>query len=117
MRVSISISDPWDLGEENGWKPLPGLMLQLVDDDRGGRALILLDQEVTYRGTRWRYLVARVRHQGDRIAALRGGETVLSSMIGISEEQANTSPAPDMDLWRGGLSFIGSIDPSPLRST
>lgn len=113
MRIAISVSDPWDFGEAVGWKPLAGQLLQVVDDDHGGKALIMLDDVVTYRGASWHYLVAQIRHQGDKISALQSGKKVLSSMIGISDVQAKSAQSLDTDHWRGGLAFIGDIDPAP----
>ena len=111
MRIAISVSDPWDFGEAIDWKSLAGQMLQIEDDDQGGRALIMLDDAVSYHGSTWRYLVAKVRHQGDKITALQSGKKVLSSMIGISEERARSVHPLDTDHWRGGLAFIGDLDP------
>jgi len=111
MRVSISVSDPWDFGEEIGWKPLVGRLVKIVDDDQGGKALIMLDDVVTYRGAPWRYLIARIRHQGDQISALQSGKAVLGSIYGIPEDQASSAQAMDTDQRPGGLRFIGDIDP------
>jgi hypothetical protein len=111
MRIAISVSDPWDFGEAIGWKSLAGQMLQIVDDEQGGRALIMLDEAVNHRGSAWRYLVAKVRHQGDKITALQSGKKVLSSMIGISDERARSAQPLDTDHWRGGLALIGDLDP------
>lgn len=113
MRIAISVSDPWDFGEAIEWKSLAGQVLKVADDEQGGKALIMLDDAVTYRGSAWRYLVAKVRHQGDRIAALQSGKKVLSSMIGISDERARSVQPFDTDHWRGGLALIGDLNPVP----
>jgi hypothetical protein len=111
MRITISVSDPWDFGEAIEWKLLAGQMLQVADDDQGGRGLIMLDDAVNYDGSAWRYFVAKVRHQGDKITSLHSGKKVLSSMIGISAERAKSAQPLDTDHWRGGLAFIGDLVP------
>ena len=111
MRIAITVSDPWDLGEAIEWKLLEGQVVKLVDDNQGGRALIRLDEGINYRGSCWRYLVAEVRHQGDKINALQSGKKVLGAMIGISDDQANSAQSLVTDHWRGGLALIGDIDP------
>ncbi len=35
MRISISISDPWELGEAIRWQPLFGELLQTVNSVNG----------------------------------------------------------------------------------
>ena len=50
MRIVVRISDPWDLGEAIEWKPLEGTLLQIIEDEQGGKALIVLDHGVAYRG-------------------------------------------------------------------
>ena len=113
MRIVVRISDPWDLGEPIEWKPLEGTLLQIIEDEQGGKALIVLDHGVAYRGAEWRYLVASVRHMGDKIAMLQSGKKVFSSMIGISNEQAASAQPLDTGHWRGGLALIGDIEPRP----
>lgn len=117
MRIAITVSDPWDFGEAIEWRSLLGQVLHVADDDQGGRALIMLDDAVNYHGSAWRYLVAKVRHQGDKISALQSGKKVLSSMIGISDERAKSAQPVDTDHWRGGLAFIGDLDPVLLAES
>jgi len=111
MRISVSISDPWELGEALKWQPLQGELLQMVNDEHGGRALIKLDNAINYRGSSWRYVVATSRHQGRPIAEIQNGK-VASAFTGISEQQAESSSPLDTSNWRGGLAFVGDIEPA-----
>ena len=112
MRISISISDPWELGEALKWQPLRGELLQTVNDEHGGRALIKLDDAINYQGSNWRYVVATPRHQESEIAGLQSGKKVVSAFTGISDQQAESSSPLDTSNWRGGLAFIGDVEPA-----
>jgi hypothetical protein len=111
--VRISISEPWDLGETLKWKPVLGHLLRTTSDERGGRALIELDEPVTYGGSVWRYVVASPRHQGNQVTALLSGRSVLSALVGISDQQAKADNPFETSKWRGGgLAFIGDVEPA-----
>jgi len=111
--VRISISDPWDLGEALQWKHLRGYLLQTASDERGGMALIELDEPITYGSSVWRYIVASPRHQGNQITELLSGRNVLSALMGISDQQAKADNLFDTSKWRGGgLAFIGGVEPA-----
>jgi hypothetical protein len=112
MRISISISDPWELGEALNWQPLRGQLLQTVDDEHGGRALIRLDNAISYQGSNWRYLVAAPSQLGSEIAGLHRGMKTVGAFTGISDQQAESSSPLNTSNWRGGLAFIGDIEPS-----
>jgi len=111
MRISIAVSEPWELGEALKWQPLPGELLQVVNDEHGGRALIKLDSPINYRGSVWRFVVAAPRHQGNEIAALHSAKKVVGAFTGISDQQAESSSPLDTSNWRGGLAFIGDVEP------
>ena len=110
MRVSLTISDPWEVGEALGWERLPGELLLRVHDEHGGRALIKLDSPITYGGSTWRFVVAAPRLVGKGLAGLDGGETVGCGFIGICDQQASSSLALDTSHWRGGLAFIAGLE-------
>lgn len=110
MRISIMLSDPWDLGEALKWQPLRGELLQITHDEHGGKALIELDERIIYRSFVCRYVVASPRHKGSEIGELQNGKKVFCAMTGISDEQAKSSAAIDLSNWRGGVSFIGDIE-------
>lgn len=105
------LSDPWDLGEALKWQPLRGDLLQATHDKHGGKALIELNESISYRGFVCRYIVASPRQKGGEIKELQNGKTVCCAMTGISDEQAKPSAAMDLSDWRGGVAFIGDIQP------
>lgn len=109
MRISIMLSDPWDLGEALKWRPLRGELLQMTPDDHGGKALIELNESISFRDSVFRYVVASPRHKGSEIAELRNGKKVFCAMTGVSDEQAESGAAMDINSWRGGAAFIGDI--------
>ena len=83
----------------------------MVNDERGGRALIKLDASVNYRGSSWRYVVVSPRHKGNEIAWLQTGKKLLAAVTGIADEQAESSDALNTSTWRGGLAFTGEVEP------
>lgn len=111
MQILISISDPWELGESLRWQPLRGELIESVSDEHGGRALIKLDEAVNYHGSACRYAIASPRHKGNEIGAVQAGKKLVCAFIGISEQQAEVSPL-DTKNWRGGLAFIGDLEPA-----
>jgi len=112
MRISISISDPWELGEALKWQPLRGELLQMVNDEHGGRALIKLDDAINYRGSIWGYLIAAPRHQGNEIAGVQSGKKVLGAFTGVSDQQAWSSTPLDTSNWRSGIAFTCDFEPA-----
>jgi hypothetical protein len=96
-----------------GWQTLQGELLQMADDERGGRGLIKLDKPIDYLGSSWRYIVFSPRHNEDEVAELHNGKNVFATFIGISEQQAllGHRAALDTSKWRGGLGFIGEVEP------
>lgn len=110
--VTISVSDPWDLGEALGWRVLTGELVRLEDDDHGGRALIRLDAPIEHAGVSCSHVIASPRHAGDALASLASGQSVLCGFIGVADASAATAISLDTSGWRGGLAFIGTIEPS-----
>jgi len=111
-RLTITVSDPWEFGEALKWRPLQGELLRLVNDERGGQALVKLDEPFEYGGTVCCYLIASPRHVGAEMATLSAGKTVLCGVTGISEQQAESSNPFDLSTWRGGIAFIGDVKPA-----
>jgi hypothetical protein len=113
MRVVISVSDPWDLGEALEWRALEGELVRTVDDGHGGKALIRLDEAIAYRDSRWRYLVAAPRHQGSDIKSLQAGGKVFSAFTPVPDAEAESSELPATNKLRSGLGFIGDLSAKP----
>jgi hypothetical protein len=108
-RLILTISEPWELGEALKWLAIRGDLLRMVNNERGGQALIKLDEPFEHRGTVCYYLIASPRHAGFEMARLLAGETVLCSVTGTAEQPAEPSKSLDLSLWRGGIAFIGDV--------
>jgi hypothetical protein len=109
LRIEISLSDPWDLGESLKWQPILGQMALGAEHPSHGRVLVTLDQPIEFGGSMYRYAVAAPRHEGRRVAEVADGRSVLCSFIGITDEQAKSPDRTSIEGWRGGLSFIGEL--------
>lgn len=112
MRISIAISDPWELGEALKWQPLPGELLRIVNDEHGGQALIRFDKPITYHGSVFQLAVASPRLEGHQITELTAGKMVCSALTGISDQQAESGNPLNTSHWRGGLAFTGDVEPA-----
>lgn len=110
LRVQVSLSDPWDLGELLKWQPLVGELLKIDVEDRGGRALIKFDQQIHYKEVLYQFVVAAPRHEGDSLTAVHEGGKVFCSFTGISDEHARSKDALSTEHWRGGLIIIGDLE-------
>lgn len=108
-RVKITISDPWQLGEALGWRPMVGNVVRLEANAATNDALIELDTVVDQRAFPTRFVVATPRHIGESIEAIERGTVVTCSFTGISEEQAFSGYPLDLGSWRGGMAFTGTI--------
>lgn len=109
LRIQVVLSDPWDLGESCGWKPLYGYLLRLALDAPGGRALLKFERPIGHRGATYEFAIAAPRHQGSSLESLKAGESVFCSFLGIAGDVALTDPSLFTKQWRGGLSFIGDL--------
>ena len=107
--VTLSIADPWGLGEAIGWRPLQGEVLQFSDDLPGGRALVRLDETVEYAGQGWHYIVVSPRHEGSCIASVQNGNPVPVACTGLTDADAELYGCEGAGTWRGGLGFIADL--------
>ena len=110
MRVSLTISEPWEVGEAIHWHALPGELIK--EETVNGRATVLLklDEPINLGASRWLYVVVAPRHAGDFIAELRLGNKVSVSITGITAQQALSQNPCDLSGWRGGLGCVGEIE-------
>ena len=108
--ISITVSDPWDVGEAVNWQPIKGQLLKMEADEHGGKALVKFDAPVSYRGASYCYAVASPRIEGHHIMEVQAGKIVCSALTGISDQQAKSSNPMDTSNWRGGLAFIGDVE-------
>ena len=109
--LTITVSDPWDLGETVNWQPIKGQLIQMKDDERGGQALVKFDAPLSYRGLVYHYAVASPRLEGNHMVEVNDGKMVCSALIGISDQQAESNNPLDISRWRGGLGFDGDVQP------
>jgi hypothetical protein len=110
MRVLITVTEPWELGETLRWQPMNGeLLLSNVKDGGVKQALIRFDVAVSFQGCDWSYVLGEPRHDGVGLEALAAGKKLLCGFVGISEEQAKSVDRLDLRNWRGGLAFIGDL--------
>jgi len=110
-RVSISVSEPWDLAQALKWRALRGEVVQTVDDDLGGWALIRLDDPVKHRGSVCRYFLASPRLDTKAIFELLAGDDVFCAFRGVSDQLAESGHPLDTSRPSGGLVFLGDAEP------
>jgi hypothetical protein len=113
LRISITISDPWEVGESVNCETLSSELLQTQDTGHGGKALVRFKRPLRYRGQMYYYAVASPRHEGRFIHEIEAGKSLDCALTGISDEQAHSSSPMDMSKWRGGLAVIADIKPVP----
>jgi hypothetical protein len=112
MRVNVSVSEPWDIGEAIAWRARPGLLAKVGIVDGREVMLIKLDEPINYGDRSWNYLIGAPRHHGDQVSMLSEGRKMPISIIGISTQQA-TSDVPFVRPGvQGGLACIGVIEPA-----
>lgn len=105
-RVNVKISDPWDLGEALGWKPLAAEIISI----KGESALVRLYNPFEFRKTCCQYFVASARYEGDTLANLAAGKPLFCGMTRVSTEQAKSSDPHDLSKWRGGMAMIATVE-------
>lgn len=112
MRVSVTISEPWELGEATNWHSIPAELIRTEIVNGRPVALLKLDEPIIVATSSWPYVIAAPRHAGDWIAELHLGTSVAVSMTGITAQQAMSEKPCDISGWRGGLACIGEVAPA-----
>ena len=103
-RVKISVSDPWELGETLGWKPLSGSVIETSHE----RLLVKLDQPLNHGGRSYHFIAAMLRHEGTSyLLPLEGA--VPSNFVGATDASLVRGGSMSSDSRGGGLVFIGAI--------
>lgn len=110
--VTIVVSEPWELGVATNWVPIKGKVVSVQVCQHGGRALVQLEPPVEHRGATYAFAVASPRLQGHGAENVVAGTRMCASLVGISDEQAVSADPFDTSSWRGGLAFIGDIEPA-----
>ena len=110
VRVSLVISEPWELASEGADSHRLARLAATDDGDGDGhRALVELVEPVVWRGRTFRYLVVK-RRDGTSIASdLTAGASIECSFIGQPDDRAHGADPLDMTWWRGGLAGRVSV--------
>jgi hypothetical protein len=110
MRVDVSVSDPWDLGESIQWRPLHGEIRSWSDHGEPGSAVLIeLDEPVWYRGISYGHLAGSARLEGHDMRDLEAGRSVFAALTAIRVDDLERGDDMDMRSWRGGLGIIGTV--------
>lgn len=109
LSVSITVSDPWDVGEAVKWQPIRGTLLKRQATSQTSSGLIKFEAPVNYRGSCYYFAVAWPRRKEDSIAEVYAGKMVCCGITGISAQQAESDNPLDISKWRGGFAFVGDV--------
>lgn len=109
--VKLRISDPWDLGEQIGWKELGANVIGVKDDGYVPIALALkLDIPFDYKNNYCEYFIASPRLEGDDFSKLALGQAVYCGLTRVPFNQISGGDLFDLGCWRGGVGLIGEIE-------
>ena len=67
IKVTLQLSDPWELGEALGWPSITGVVSDVTDESW----LVELDEPFDYEGTRYQYVVITARHEDKPLAKVQ----------------------------------------------
>lgn len=105
----IKLSDPWDLGESFGWRPLAAEVVAARVDDEGGALLVRMKSPFIYKDVRCEYFVAAPRHEDSSVEDLTAGRPVLCAITRVPEDRLKAEDPFDLSWWRGGVAGIGEV--------
>lgn len=109
-RVTLVISDPWELAGSDGKNDLVGLVEQAVPapdaPDRDTVALRLV-RSITYKDVEYDRIVVQARTDEPIIEPLADGRAVEVSVYGVPVDDCLSSIDPQK-WWRGGLGATAS---------
>ena len=104
MRVSLSLADPWEMGETLGWPTILGSVIHHSAD----AWLVEVLEPFTYADAEYRFIVVTARH-AERPLAASEAQDVPCNMIRTTHERMSAGHPCDVSWWRGGGAMIGSI--------
>lgn len=107
-KVSMRISDPWELGEALKWKAFDAEIIAVRDET----VLIRLLTPFLYEGTTCEYFVGSPRHDADHVDKLCNGKSLFCGLTRITSEQARSDDPFNLTKWRGGIAIIANLDPT-----
>ena len=112
MTITLSLSDPWELGEALGWPMLAGTVVHR----RAEAWLVELAQPFTHLGVEYRFLVVSARH-ADNTLADSASKTIACNIVRTTPDRASKADPCDLSWWRGGGAMIGSIASSQVSQS
>ena len=101
----LRLSDPWAMGEELGWSPIPAAVMRT----EGEVWLVEINQPFDYDGSNYRYVVITPRHVGASLSQCTSSRVPCNMTKTTTERALSASPC-DTSWWRGGHTMIGSIE-------
>lgn len=110
-KITLKLSDPWDLGEQLGWSELEAIIINVKDD--GGVPIsvaIKLVAPFVYKNISCEYFIASPRLEVADFTGLLKGQAVFCGLTRISSDQIATVDPFDLSHWRGGVGLIGEIE-------
>ena len=102
IAVTITVSDPWEFGEQCGVGPFAGRVVE----ERPDAVAVVLDVPLSCEGKRLARVVIRPRHVGDQIAALGDGQEVVANFLFTNNESGLDTQGDE-----AGMAAIGSVRP------
>ena len=105
MEVLLRLSDPWEVGEELGWPPVPATVIHV----EGEVWLVEINQPFDYEGSNYRYVVISPRHEGASLSQC-ASQSIPCNMTKTTTERALSASPCDTSWWRGKHAMIGSIE-------
>jgi hypothetical protein len=104
LRVTITVSDPWDLGEAIAWQAIRGAVAHMQAD----AWLVKVDSPFVHSDLEYQYLVVSPRHVDSRLERATS-EQVECNIIRTTPERASSAAPCDVSWWRGGGAIIGAL--------
>ena len=109
IRVHVGLSDPFELGEAMGWRPIFGEIIKMDISNKRGRALVRFDEPLNWRGVNYSFAVATPRLSGDEIMDFKKPAGVGCGFTCVTEEHAMSENSLSTDHWRGGLGLTARL--------
>jgi hypothetical protein len=104
LRVVLTVSDPWDLGEAIAWRAMRGAVTHMEAD----AWLVRIDSPFVHSNIEYQYLVVSSRHVGSRLEGV-GTHELSCNIIRTTPERASSTTPCDLSWWRGGGAMVGAL--------
>ena len=108
MKVLLTLSDPWEMGDKLGW---PEILADVVHRSFGAW-LVEVIEPFRYAGDEYRFLVVSARFEDQSLDSI-SSESIPCNMIRTTAERIAGDDPCDVSWWRGGCAMIGSIAAVP----